>query len=133
MEFLENDTEEERALKYAVLDVYNQRLDERLARKNFVLEWNYLDLSKLTLDDKPYTKEERDIIQLLKPLARFHDKKEHYELMENIMNWRLLKKKVAELEYYRGILGTMTLDDLERAEAMKERQDSTYKRRVNMN
>ena len=62
MEFLENDTEEERALKYAVLDVYNQRLDERLARKNFVLEWNYLDLSKLTLDDKPYTKEERDII-----------------------------------------------------------------------
>ncbi len=98
MEFHDNDSQAEKDLKQSVLSAYNLRLDERERRKNFVLEWNYLDLSKLTRDDPSSTKEEKDIFQILKPLARFHPKKNHYKLMEDIIKLRGLKQKVEELK-----------------------------------
>lgn len=46
MEFTEDDPEEEVKLKRQVLEHYNARIDERIWRKKFVIEWNLLDLKK---------------------------------------------------------------------------------------
>ena len=72
LSFRENETEADLKLKFQILDIYNQRLSERQKRKDFVLKRGFLDLKTLTLFDRNYTKEEKDIITLLKPLARFN-------------------------------------------------------------
>jgi len=63
------------------LEIYNKRLEERRKRKQFVVERGLLDLKTLTLLDRNYSKEEKDIYELLKPIARFNSPKEHEELI----------------------------------------------------
>lgn len=46
MEFNEDDKPGEIEMKYKILDLYNARLDERIKRKNFVIERGLLDLKK---------------------------------------------------------------------------------------
>ena len=46
MEFSDDDTEEERKLKFLVLEYYNARIDERVRRKRFVIERGLLDVKK---------------------------------------------------------------------------------------
>jgi transcriptional adapter 2-alpha len=79
--FAENEPEDDLKLKFKILDIYNKRLDEREKRKNFVVKRGLLDLKTLTLLDRNYSKEEKDICQLLKPLARFNSPEEHEELI----------------------------------------------------
>ncbi len=79
--FADNEPEDDLKLKYKILDIYNKRLDEREKRKNFVVNRGLLDLKCLTLLDRNYSKEEKDICQLLKPLARFNTFEEHEELV----------------------------------------------------
>lgn len=43
LEFYDNDTPEEFALKIEMIEEYNRRLDERAKRKNFVLDYKLLD------------------------------------------------------------------------------------------
>lgn len=38
MEFNDEDKEIEIKMKYKILDIYNSRLDERIKRKNFVID-----------------------------------------------------------------------------------------------
>ncbi len=45
------------------------------------MERGLLDLKTLTLLDRNYSKEEKDIYELLKPIARFNSPKEHEELI----------------------------------------------------
>jgi len=59
-----------------------------------VVERGLLELKTLTLMDRNYSKEEKDIYQLLKPLARFNSKEEHEELINNIIEERRLKQKI---------------------------------------
>ena len=46
MEFNEEDKEIEVNMKYKILDIYNSRLDERIKRKEFVVERGLLDYRK---------------------------------------------------------------------------------------
>lgn len=59
MEFCDNDTSEETALKYEILEIFCRRLDRRNAIKDFVIERKLLSLSELNKIDKKRTKEER--------------------------------------------------------------------------
>lgn len=43
LEFYDNDTPEEFALKIEMIEEYNRRLDERAKRKEFVLDYKLLD------------------------------------------------------------------------------------------
>ena len=61
MKFIDNEPEKDKKLKLNVLDIYNKRLEEREKRKKFVVERGLLDLNTLTLLDKNYSKEEKDI------------------------------------------------------------------------
>lgn len=46
MEFTEEDTQEERELKFKIIEIYNKRLTERNKKKEFVLSRGILDLEK---------------------------------------------------------------------------------------
>jgi transcriptional adapter 2-alpha len=43
MEFNEDDSEEEKKVKFRLMDIYNYRLTERIRRKEFVINGNLLD------------------------------------------------------------------------------------------
>ena len=61
MNFKQEENATDKELKFKVLDIYNKRLEEREKRKKFVVERGLLDLKTLTLLDRNYTKEEKDI------------------------------------------------------------------------
>jgi transcriptional adapter 2-alpha len=44
MEFNDDDSEEEKKMKYRLIDIYNQKLTERIRRKEFVISRKLLDL-----------------------------------------------------------------------------------------
>lgn len=44
MEFNDDDTEAEREMKFRLIDIYNHKLDERIKRKEFVINRGLLDL-----------------------------------------------------------------------------------------
>ena len=43
MEFNDDDTEEEREMKFRLIDIYNKKLTERIKRKEFVISRKILD------------------------------------------------------------------------------------------
>lgn len=112
MEFNEDDTEEETKLKYQVLEYYNARLDERIRRKKFVIERGLLDLKKIQKQEKKRSKEERDIINAMKPFARFSDKKEHERRVNNLLKEYQLRVIIGQLKYFQS-QGLTTLDQIE--------------------
>lgn len=112
MEFNEDDTEEETKLKYQVLEYYNARLDERIRRKKFVIERGLLDLKKIQKQEKKRSKEERDIINAMKPFARFWEKKEHERRVNNLLKEYQLRVLIGQLKYFRT-QGLKTLDEIE--------------------
>lgn len=112
MEFNEDDTEEETKLKFQVLEYYNARLDERIRRKKFVIDRGLLDLKKIQKQEKRRSKEERDIINAMKPFARFSDKKEHERRVSNLLKEYQLRVLIGQLKYFKGI-GLTSLDQIE--------------------
>ena len=61
MEFFDDDTEQDVKLKTDVIELYNARLDERIRRKNFIIERGLLDLKKIQKAERKKTPEERQI------------------------------------------------------------------------
>lgn len=112
MEFSEDDTPEEIALKNEVLEYYNARLDERIRRKKFVIERGLLDLKKVQKQEKRRPKEERDIINAMKPFARFADKKEHERRVNSLLKEYQLRVLISQLKYFKD-QGLQNLDQVE--------------------
>ena len=113
MEFLDEDTKEERDLKLKVLEYYNARLDERIRRKKFVIERGLLDLKKVQKQEKKRSKEERDIINIMKPFARFSNKKDHEWRVNNLLKEYNLRVLLAQLKYFKS-KGFKTMDGIEK-------------------
>ena len=112
MEFNDDDTEEERTLKLQVLEYYNARLDERIRRKKFVIERGLLDLKKIQRQERKRSKEEREIINAMKPFARFSEKKEHERRVNSLLKEYQLRVLIGQLKYFRE-QGLTTLDGIE--------------------
>ena len=58
MEFNEDDTEEEKLMKFRLMDIYNHKLAERNKRKDFVISRKLLDIREQMRLDKTRTKVE---------------------------------------------------------------------------
>lgn len=112
MEFSEDDPEEEVMLKTQVLEHYNARLDERIRRKKFVIERGLLDIRKLQKQQKRLSKEERDIVNGMKPFARFQSKEEHEKLVSGLLKEYHLRILIQQLKHYQG-LGLHTLSQID--------------------
>lgn len=113
LEFLDEDSENDKKLKMDVLRVYNLQLDERKMRKDFIVEKNLLDLKRHNNFESKLSKEDREILNFLKPFARFYDYSEFFDLFEGIVLEKNLKQKLYQLKMYQK-QGIKTIEDLQK-------------------
>lgn len=73
MEFNDDDTEEEKEMKFNLITIYNHKLTERIRRKEFVITRNLLDLKEQARIEKMRSKEEKEIYNILRVFARFSE------------------------------------------------------------
>lgn len=108
----EEDDQNEIELKKKILEIYNKRLDERVKRKNFVIDRGLLDLKKQNHLDRTRSAEEKEIYNMMKIFARFHSEEDHEKLVQNIVRERNLRRRIEELKAYRQ-LNLKTFDEVE--------------------
>ena len=99
----EDDRQDEIELKRRIFDIYNKRLNERIKRKDFVIDRELLDLKKQNQLDRSRTGEEKEIYNLMKIFARFQTKEEHEALVQNIIKERNLRRRIEELKAYKEL------------------------------
>lgn len=78
LEFYDSDAEEEIQLKLDIIAAYNRRLDERLVRRQFVVENKFLD-SQYQFHEKQ--KLNSDSHRRMQPFMRFSDSHKQYMTM----------------------------------------------------
>jgi len=95
LEFYEDDTAEDRQIKFRQLDVYNKVLDEREERKNFVIDRWPIELENEKKFKGPI---ERPIFAAMKPFARFLPPEKHLALCQALAQEYILRMKLEELK-----------------------------------
>lgn len=72
-------------MKFRIMDIYNEKLTERIRRKNFVIDRKLLDLKEQTRLDKTRTKDEKEVYNMMKVFARFNQPEDHEKLVQGII------------------------------------------------
>ena len=122
MEFSASDLPQDRQLKIQVIEIYNQKLDERELRKNFLVSRNLLDYRKNQQRDAQIPRDERDLILRMRLFERLHTPEEHEAFLGDILRAKRLRKEIAKLQMYRR-MGIQTLVEVERYELDKNRRE----------
>jgi hypothetical protein len=121
MEFLPGDIPEDKELKLKVLRIYNEKLDEREKRKNFIINRNLHDYRKNQEEEAKMPRDERDLVRRMRLFERFHTPDEHKQFIADILRAKQLRKEIATLQMYRR-MGIVSL-----AEADKFEQDKRWR------
>ncbi|KAJ1927308.1 Transcriptional adapter ada2 [Tieghemiomyces parasiticus] len=116
--FAPDDLPEDTELKLVVMDIYNARLTRRVERKRFISERGLLEYKKLQATEKKRTKEERDLWNKCKPLARLQTHEDYQTFVQGLIREAQLRQQIAVLQEYRQN-GLTTLHEGERYEASK--------------
>jgi len=95
MEFFDNDPDTE--LKYKILDMYNNILDQRSIRKQFVQENDLLNLKKREAEAKK-SKEEREVLLQMRPFQNYFEPSQFNELVEGLIEEKKLQKELNKLQ-----------------------------------
>jgi hypothetical protein len=121
MEFSSSDPPAERALKLQVLEIYNEKLDEREHRKQFWIDRDLVSLQKNQLLDKLRPPEEKDLVNRMRLFARFHSKEEHERFLADLLRAKQIRQEIERLQTYRK-MGFRTLLEAEKYELEKCRR-----------
>jgi transcriptional adapter 2-alpha len=129
------DTELDRDVKTKVLEIYNWKLDERVRRKQFVIERGLLDFKKQQQSEKRKSKEERELHAKMRPFARFWPQEEHEEYTKALVFERRIRDKIKQLQIQRrnGITNFEDAEQFERHQEMRrfnQRQDEKQGKRA---
>ncbi|KAG8718028.1 Transcriptional adapter ada2 [Ceratobasidium sp. 394] len=110
-------------LKLALLDMYNERLDARVEAKAIVLERGLTDHKRIQQSERKRSKEDRESINKLKPLARLQTADDFENLVAGLLYENTLKRRIAELQHYRtmGITTFAEADRYDRERLARER------------
>ena len=127
MEFNDDDTEEEREMKFKILEIYNYRLSERIKRKDFVISRELLNVKLQSQLEKSRGKEEREIHNMLKPFARFNTIEDHEKLVEGIIREKEIRQRIEELRHYRK-MGMKSLAEVEEHLEEKRKKEELKKK-----
>jgi transcriptional adapter 2-alpha len=126
MIFTEDDTPDDVDLKLAMLEIYNARLDARHDRKQFALARNFIDFRKTQSNDRKRSKDEKEVLNKMKPFAPLLNQHEFNSFVKSIMIENQLRDRIATLQQYRRH-GVTTLKDAEEYEtAKKARMSKIY-------
>jgi transcriptional adapter 2-alpha len=101
LEFMDDDTNEERELKINVLKAYNAQLEEREKRRKFVIERNLLDIKKQMNFERKLSKDDREIYNCLKPFAQYMDNSQFHELFDGIVLEKNIRQRLNQLKQYK--------------------------------
>eukprot|EP00917_Polyrhabdina_sp_WS-2016_P005109 GHVP01011623.1.p1 GENE.GHVP01011623.1~~GHVP01011623.1.p1 ORF type:complete len:559 (+),score=130.14 GHVP01011623.1:75-1679(+) len=124
MEFHDNETPYEFELKLQIIEIFNSRLDERILRKRTILEKGLLDIKKIQQQEKKKSKEERDIVALLRPLSRFALNSQLERLVPLIMDEKRLRHRLKLLAEW-NTAGLKTPEEVETYEENKRKAEPT--------
>ena len=113
MEFFDDDLPDEIKTKEQILALYNQRLEERIKRKKFVIEHGLLETKKLAKGETEKNKEEKEMYALMRPFMRFCEGNEFNELVEGLIKERNLRKELDVLRFHRS-LGLNKIEEIDR-------------------
>lgn len=115
-------------MKFRLIDIYNHKLSQRIKRKQFVIERKLLDIREQMRLDKTRTKEEKEIYNLMKVVARFNTPQNHDKLVQGIIKEKQLRQRIAELKELQG-RGLKNLGQVEdELDSKKKRDDKSKKR-----
>ena len=119
------DTEQDKELKMKVLEAYNWKLEERIRRKQFIIDRNLLDYKKQHSQERRRAKDEREIWQEMRQFARFWPQEEHEEFMRWLIHENKIRKRVQQLQSWRkaGLHTFADGDSYELHKAKKEIED----------
>lgn len=91
------DSEEEMALKLRLLDMYNKRLDRRMAVKDFLFGNNLLDFASLKYGDRRGTREEKELAARLKIFSTLMAKDQFDAFYTSVMTEFTISKNIFRL------------------------------------
>ena len=132
IEFREKDNPENININYKNLKNYNNVLDERTERKNFIIEKNLFDIRKQISFVKKLSKQDREIFQILKHNMKYLTKEQFLFVFESNILEKNIKTRLNQLLYYKK-MGCNTYDDIQkyineiRKELIKNKEENEIK------
>lgn len=124
MEFFRNESESDRKLKLRVLQIYNNKLEERERRKKFIISRRLYDYTARQQELEKLPRDERDLVLRMRLFERHHTVSEHQQFIASLLKAKRLRKRIAKLQMYRR-MGIKTLADAERYELDKARRNQS--------
>ena len=113
IEFNENDNKDKLDINYTSLRNYNNILDEREERKNFVIEKNLFDVRKQINFFKKLSKHDKEIYEAIKYNMKYLTKEQFLFILESNILEKNIKTRLNQLLYYKN-LGCNTYDDIQK-------------------
>lgn len=98
------DWDEEEAdleLKLMVLDIYNERLDRRGRRKEFIFERNLVDYKRTVAAERKRPKEEREMLNRVRHFAQMQTAMDFEDFYNGLCFEDALRRAAAQLQMYR--------------------------------
>lgn len=93
--------EPETELKLTIMDIYNSRLTVRAMKKKIIFEHQLLEYRKLMQIEKKRSKEEKDLLNRVKPYARLMNKRDYDEFSEGVLQEYQLRFAIKVLQDWR--------------------------------
>ena len=118
LDFYEDDSAQDRALKFRQLDVYNKILDERELRRTFLLDRWPQELEAMKKAKGPA---ERSVYAAMKPFARFLSAEKHQTLCQGLTQEYTLRMQLEELKQAKAA-GLRTEQDFAQFLSLKKGQ-----------
>ncbi|KIM69612.1 hypothetical protein SCLCIDRAFT_1208081 [Scleroderma citrinum Foug A] len=103
------------AFKLTLIEMYNQRVAKRHEAKAIMYERGLLEYKKMQAAEKKRLKEEKDIVNRLRPFSRLQTAEDYEVFVADILYEAILRKRIQELQHYRR-MGLMTPADIDKYE-----------------
>lgn len=95
--------EPEMELKLTVMDIYNQRLTQRVERKKVVFEHSLLEYRENMKLEKKRTKEEKDLVNRAKPFGRMMNHEDLDGFCQGLVDELNLRQAITQLQEWRSL------------------------------
>lgn len=120
--------EPEMDLKLTVMEIYNDRLEQRVDRKKVILEHNLLDYRENSKLEKKRTKEEKDVVNRAKPFARTMNHDDFQSFCQGLVDEINLRQAISQLQEWRRV----KIGDLRTGEKYEQEKAQRLQRSVPM-
>lgn len=98
----DNDTEEEKQLKFQLLQIYDKRLTRRDRIKQFIFQRDLIHVDKVKVGDRRHTRDEKELLARLQVFTRLLPKKEFIAFRDAIMREFRHSREIYRLQQFRA-------------------------------